>query len=343
MMKKIYVLTLTGLMVTGAFAQSPQRANLSSNGSPVLSNSPIRILGLSDDERAIGDTLLYIPFTAIYVNPTDQAAFGLSNDDQDGLTANNGAPWTGSFAFFYSLSATDETHFDSTAAWADTAFIAGATSWFTPAGQADNWLSFGPITVPATGATLSWRVHTNPQYRDGYSVLVNGTGLDPTVDFGTEVIYSRADENPNDSDFVDTVWTNYSANIPASYNGNPVYFGFHHTANDMDVLWLDEILMVESNTAGIDANQFEGFGFNKIMPNPAVDFAYINYTLGKSSDVTFTVTDINGKVVSSLYQGTKESGTYNYPLGVSELNTGVYFVTLKAGQFSSTKKLMVTK
>ena len=289
-MKKIYILTLTGLMVTGLSAQTLQRANPLGVGSPTLSNSPLNIMSIGDEERAVGDTLLYIPFTAIYVNPTDQAAFALSNDDQDGLTANNGAPWTGSFAFFYSLSATDETHFDSTSTWADTAFIAGATSWFTPLGQADNWLSFGPITVPATGATLTWRVHTNPSYRDGYSVLVNGTGLDPTVDFGTEIIYTRPDSYPNATDNVDTVWTFYSANIPATYNGIPVYFGFHHTANDMDVLWLDEILMVEANTAGIDANQFEGFGFNSVMPNPAVDFATINYTLGKSSAVSFIVT-----------------------------------------------------
>jgi hypothetical protein len=79
------------------------------------------------------------------------------------------------------------------------------------------------------------------------------------------------------------------------------------------------------------------------MPNPATDVAYVNYALGANAEVTLMVTDINGKVVANLNQGTKEMGTYNYPLTVSEFNSGVYFVTLKAGQFSSTKKLMVTK
>jgi hypothetical protein len=343
MMKKLYVVTLTGLMVAGLSAQSLQKGNLSVNGVSNVSNSRIKVLPMSE-ERALGDTLLYAPFFDIYVNPTDQAGFNLSNDDIDGLTANNGGNWTGSFAFWFTIGdAADLTPFDMASSWNDSANFTGATSWFAPPGQADNWLSMGPITVPATGATLKWRVKTNPQFKDGYRVLVNGTGLDPTADFGTEVIYSRADVAPNTTDNIDTVWTYYQANIPMSYNGNQVYFGFNHTADDMDVLWLDEILMVESATAGVDNNQFEGFGLNNVMPNPATDFAYINYNLGSNAEVSFVVTDINGKVVANINQGTKDSGTYNYALGVSEFNSGVYFVTLKAGQFSSTKKLLVTK
>lgn len=340
-MKKFYSLTLTGLLVGSLSAQSMQKSNLTSNGAFNVSSSRIKVLEMSE-ERATGDTLMYAPFFDIYVNPTDQAAFNLSNDDIDGLTASNGGNWTGSFAFWYSIGdAADLTPFDMTAPWYDSANFAGATSWFTPAGQADNWLSMGPITVPASGAKLSWRVRTNPSWRDGYSVLVNGTGLDPTADFGSEVIYSRTDSYPNATDGVDTVWQYYSANIPPSYNGNPVYFGFHHTANDMDVLWLDEILMVEWPTAGIE--DLEGFGFAQITPNPAINFATINYAIGSTSEVTFTVTDLNGKVVANINQGTKEMGMYNYPLNVTEFNSGVYFVTLKAGQFSSTQKLMVTK
>jgi len=343
MMKKIYLLTLTGLMVTaGVSAQSLIKQSGTVSSETNVSSSRVKVL-TTGENRAVGDTLMYDTFRDIYVNATDQGAFLQANDDQDGLTANNGAPWTGSFAFFFSFDPTDLTAFDAASAWNDTAFFGAATSWFLPAGQADNWLSMGPITVPAVGAKLSWRVRTNPAYKDGYRVLVNGTGLDPAADFGTEIIYSRADSYPNATDAIDTVWAYYSANIPSSYNGSQVYFGFNHTANDMDVLYLDEILMVEFPTMGVDNHEFEGFGLNNIMPNPATDVAYLNYSLGKVAEVTFIITDINGKVVSTNYLGSKESGLYNQTLNVSEFNSGVYFVTMKAGQFSSTQKLMVTK
>lgn len=345
MMKKIYLLTLTGLMVTVGVTAQSLRKESGTIGPVNVSSSRVKVI-TTGENRAVGDTLMYAPFFDIYVNATDQATFALSNDDQDGLVANNGGNWTGSFAFWYTLppdNTADLTAFDLTAPWADSANFAGATSWFLPAGQADNWLSMGPITVPALGAKLSWRVKTNPAYRDGYRVLVNGTGLDPVADFGSEVIYSRADSYPNATDAIDTVWTYYSVNIPPSYNSSQVYFGFNHTANDMDVLWLDEILMVEFPTMGVDDHEFDGFGLTNVMPNPASDVAYINYQLGKTADVTFVVTDINGKVVSTLYQGSKEMGAYTYPLTVNELNSGIYFVTLKAGNFSSTKKLIVSK
>lgn len=344
MMKKIYLLTLTGLMVSAVSAQSLQKGNLTPTNSTSIPSSRIQVIEMTG-ERAVGDTLMYAPFTDIYVNPTDQGTFTFNNEDVDGLTPYNaGSGWTSDWMFFYSIGdAADLTAFDMAAPWNDSAFFGAATSWFNPAGQADNWLSMGPITVPAIGAKLSWRVKTNPAYRDGYSVEVNGTGAASTDFSGTEVIYSRTDLYPNTTDAVDTIWTYYSANIPASYNGSQVYFGFHHTANDMDVLWIDEILMVEFPTMGIDDNQFEGFGFNNVMPNPATDLAYFNYSLGKSAEVTFTVTDLNGKVVSVVNQGTKESGTYNYAMNVEEFSAGIYVVSMTAGQFKSTKKLVVGK
>lgn len=339
-MKKIYLLTLTGLFAAALTAQT-KSSSVVVNANPFI---PSEGFAMDIRQQAVGDTLLYIPFVDIYVNPTDQASFQFNNEDVDGLTPYNaGLGWTSNWMFFYSIGdAADLTPFDIASPWNDSAFFAAATSWFNPAGQADNWMSFGPITVPAIGAKLQWRVKTNPAYRDGYSVEVNGTGVASTDFSGTEIIYSRTDLYPNTTDNIDTVWTYYNVNIPPSYNGSPVYVGFHHTANDMDVLWLDEILMTEYPTASIE-NEFEGFNFSNIMPNPAKDIVYVNYAIGSTSEVSFHITDINGRVVANMNLGSKEIGNYNTTIDVSTFNAGIYFVTLKAGQFSSTQKLVVGK
>lgn len=338
-MKKIYLLTLTGLFAAALTAQTK------SNSVVVTADPFIPSEGFAVDVRtqAVGDTLLYIPFTAIFVNPTDQASFQFNNEDVDGLTPYNaGSGWTSDWMFWYNTTPGEATPFDMASPWADTAFYTSATSWFNPAGQADNWLSFGPITVPAIGAKLQWRVKTNPAYRDGYTVEVNGTGVMSTDFTGTEVIYTRTELYPNTTDNIDTVWTYYNVNIPPSYNGSPVYVGFHHYTYDMDVLWLDEILMTEFPTAGIE-NTMDGFNFSNIMPNPAKDIVYVKYAIGTTSEVTFNVTDINGRVVANINLGAKEMGDYTSTIDVSTFNAGIYFVTLKAGQFSSTQKLVVGK
>ena len=129
----------------------------------------------------------------------------------------------------------------------DSAFFWDANSWFNPIGQADNWLMFGPITIPAGGATLKWFDRT-ARYRDGYQVLVSST-FSPVLDFGDftgAAIFTETDDAaPSATYAIDTTWELKSVAIPASFNGMQIAFAFHHNAYDMDQLWLDEIHITE--------------------------------------------------------------------------------------------------
>lgn len=341
-MKKIYLLTLTGLMVTGLSAQVRTSTFI---GTPTT-DPLINALHYSGD-RAVGDTLLYVPLAEYFVDSIDQAGFSIQTFNQDGLIAATAInpPWaTTDFLLFYddSVGGPNLVPIDSIL-HPDTAYYFGGTSWFNPAGCcADDWITMGPITIPAGGGSFGYRVQTpDKDFRDGYKVYIGILGPNPTDFAPSDVVFTRNDNSGVIAE--DTVWTYRTHDVPGALVGQPVYFAVQNFANDMFVILFDEFVVKETNTAGISTNEFEGFSFNQVLPNPASDIALVNYMLGKTSDVSFTVTDINGKVISSIYQGSKEMGSYNYSLNVSEYNSGIYFVTLKVGQFKSTKKLMVAK
>ncbi len=88
-------------------------------------------------------------------------------------------------------------------------------------------------------------------------------------------------------------------------------------------------------------------------PNPFNPETWIPYQLSKSSDVTFTIYNMRGVVVRELALGHKSAGYYTsknraaYWDGRNNLGekvaAGVYFSTLKAGDYTATRKMMVRK
>lgn len=286
--------------------------------------------------KAIGDTLCYFDGSGFFVNPTDQAAFGMANDDVDGLTVHQSG-WTSDWMGFYSVDPLDFQPND-----VDSAFFIGASSWFDPAGQSDNWFSFGPITTPATGMKLTWAVKCNPGYRDGYKVWVSATGMANYTDFTGTPIFVRADEYPSTTEGVDTVWTYYTVDIPISFNGGPAYIGFQHYAMDMDVLFLDEFSLVEAMVSGIE-NTTNNVSVSQNYPNPVMSTTAFSYTLAQNANVTVEVFDITGRLVMTMNEGNKAAGTHQAIINAENLNSGSYFYTLTAGDYKTTKNMVVVK
>ena len=304
------------------------------NSKAIRSNKQIDVSVQLD--KALGDTLCYFDGSGFYVNATDQAAFNMVNEDIDGLTVHQ-AGWTSDWMGFYSLDAADLQPND-----VDSAFFVGASSWFDPLGQSDNWFSFGPITVPATGMSLTWAVKCN-LYRDGYKVWTSATGMANYTDFAGTPIYSRTDmAQPSNTAATDTVWTYYTVEIPISYNGGPLYIGFQHYAMDMDVLFLDEFSLIEIQASGIE-NANKNVSVTQNYPNPVMSTTAFSYTLAQNANVTVEVFDITGRLVMSMEQGNKTAGTHQAIINAENLNSGSYFYTLTAGENKTTKKMVVVK
>ena len=89
------------------------------------------------------------------------------------------------------------------------------------------------------------------------------------------------------------------------------------------------------------------------FPNPFNPETWIPYQLAKPAEVTITIYDIQGRIVRTLRLGHQFAGFYqsrskaahwdgrNY-LG-EKVATGVYFYTLKAGDYMATRKLLIRK
>ena len=89
------------------------------------------------------------------------------------------------------------------------------------------------------------------------------------------------------------------------------------------------------------------------FPNPFNPETWIPYQLAKPAEVTLTLYDIRGVVVRELKLGHQPAGIYhNRSRAIhwdgrnafgEKVATGVYFYTLKAGDFTATRKLLIRK
>jgi hypothetical protein len=78
-----------------------------------------------------------------------------------------------------------------------------------------------------------------------------------------------------------------------------------------------------------------------VYPNPATDVVNIKYTLSKSSKVEIVLLDELGRMVRAAQTGQMGAGEQSTELNISDLNPGVYYVRLLAGEAVETKGLIV--
>jgi len=78
-------------------------------------------------------------------------------------------------------------------------------------------------------------------------------------------------------------------------------------------------------------------------PNPFNPTTKIQYSIAKRSVVGLKVFDVLGREVAKLVSGLKESGNYEVNFDASKLESGLYIYTLRIGNFSTSKKMLLLK
>ena len=88
-------------------------------------------------------------------------------------------------------------------------------------------------------------------------------------------------------------------------------------------------------------------------PNPFNPETWLPYQLSKPADVTLTIYDIQGRVVRDLGLGHQPAGMYHSRSRAAHWDgrnaqgesvaSGLYFYTLKAGDFTATRKMLIRK
>jgi hypothetical protein len=78
-------------------------------------------------------------------------------------------------------------------------------------------------------------------------------------------------------------------------------------------------------------------------PNPFTGITRIDYTLANSSDVSFIVRDLTGRIVLEKKEGFLPAGSHQIDVDGSTLEPGIYLYTLTAGSLAETKRMTISR
>ncbi|MDE0683304.1 MAG: T9SS type A sorting domain-containing protein [Candidatus Poribacteria bacterium] len=182
--------------------------------------------------------------------------------------------------------------------------------------------------------------------RDGYTVVVRNLRTDSVMTSevrGTYFAAATADFNYRSvvkvGDRLELTVTDTDGNIASekfSFTVKPT-----HLENAMMILSLDSIGIPKRNQ------------LLQNYPNPFNPETWIPYQLAEDTPVSVSIYDITGKLVRTLSLGFQSAGFYNsreraaYWDGRNKLGepvaSGLYFYTLKAGDFTATRKMLIRK
>ncbi|HET7734239.1 MAG TPA: T9SS type A sorting domain-containing protein, partial [Paludibacter sp.] len=81
-----------------------------------------------------------------------------------------------------------------------------------------------------------------------------------------------------------------------------------------------------------------------VSPNPCVNEMIVKFSTDNPSRATVDICNLNGQIVSEVYEGQADSGVeYYIPASVSSLSNGVYLCRLVVGNTIKTSKMIVTR
>ncbi len=97
------------------------------------------------------------------------------------------------------------------------------------------------------------------------------------------------------------------------------------------------------NAVEVDFEIVKEYSLSQNYPNPFNPSTEIIYTLAKSGNITLKVYNLLGSEVATLVNGFMESGKHSAKFNAKDFTSGVYFYTIKADNFTSTRKMMLMK
>lgn len=176
-----------------------------------------------------------------------------------------------------------------------------STSWFSPAGIANDWMVTSGIDVPVASAPenkilAAWfGACTNSTYPDGYEVYISTVGT-AVADFTTK-IYSTANAT--------TAGALQSYDL-STYSGQKIWLAFRNNSNDGEVLLIDDILVGEFAPRDISATDITNRGYSPEgnvslkmevfnAGHETITALEVNYTVDAGTVVTATATGLNIK------------------------------------------------
>jgi hypothetical protein len=87
----------------------------------------------------------------------------------------------------------------------------------------------------------------------------------------------------------------------------------------------------------------EAYALHQNYPNPFNPTTTIAYDLPEESNVTIAVYNITGQKVMEVFSGKQVAGVHQHNFDASNLSSGIYLYTIKAGNFQQSRKMILTR
>ena len=199
--------------------------------------------------------------------------------------------------------------------------VAGSIAYIPNSGEAPLPVELTSFTAKAMGSVvnLNWETATEVD-NNGFDVERNSTGTWQKIGF---------------------VEGHGTANSPKYYNftdksvtGNKIQYRLRQVDNDGSFEYSNVVEVELAPTT---------FTLDQNYPNPFNPATMIRFSLPTASVVTLTVYNTLGEKVVTLLNGVLESGYHQVSFDAANLPSGLYLYEIKAGEFSSIKKMVLMK
>ena len=241
----------------------------------------------------------------------------------------------------------------------------GSDSWYTSVSASGQnvhvvWRDDRNVTKEiyyngSTNGGITWggfdtRITFNSVNSEHPSVSASGSNVHLVYqnDQNTNLqIYYRKSTNAGSNWSGETRLTNTaytSARPSAIVSGNVVHAVWHDSRNGGENIYYKRdpsgnLVGVTGNGTGIP----DDFSVSQNYPNPFNPVTKVNYQLPKTEYVNITLYDQLGREILQLFAGERQAGFYELTVDGTNLASGLYFCTLKAGEHSGVIKMSLIK
>lgn len=161
-------------------------------------------------------------------------------------------------------------------------------------------------------------------------VLISGGGIHFSNDFSLSaqisgdnlIIYDNNTEQEINSVDISNLW-------------NP-----HYPVLDSPYVYLHQTTLVTD----IKDKPLQPLSYSlQVYPNPFNPTTNVLYTLPQRSTIEIKLFDMLGSEVKDIYSGEAEAGTHQLLLNAADLSSGIYFISLRSGNYFRTQKILLLK
>ena len=135
-------------------------------------------------------------------------------------------------------------------------------------------------------------------------------------------------------------WMSFDViNITATSLTQGFIFKIEFESDKGNNIYIDDINL--DINVGLDKYNFSPIEFN-VYPNPVINQATIQYTLGSDQNITLSLKDVLGKEIAVLEKGNRNIGQHTFQLNETQMPVkGIYFVCLSNGVSNFTQKIVI--